>query len=89
MDPEKQVSREAVERCLEHDNNPVLAGMLKRGVPLSRNAYLQAAYGPDLPEPDAWNAEHELEVPDVFRDPDAVKPRARKPRRRAQNAPHH
>jgi hypothetical protein len=57
MDPEKEVSREAVFRCLEHDNNPVLAGMLKRGVPLSRNAYLMLAYGADLPEPDEWNYE--------------------------------
>jgi hypothetical protein len=78
MDPEKQISHEAAERCLEHDNNPVLAGMLKRGVPLSRNAYLALAYGPDLPDPDEWNAEHELGVPECFQEPDAVKPRARK-----------
>jgi len=30
------------------------------------------------PGPDEWNYEHEAEVPEVFRDPDAVKPRARK-----------
>jgi hypothetical protein len=47
-------------------------------VPLSRNAYLQAAYGPDLPGPDEWNYEHEAEVRECFQDLNAVNPRARK-----------
>jgi hypothetical protein len=67
----KEVSREAAERCA--DESPTLASMLRKGLPLTRDVYLGLAYGPDLPSADEWNAEHEMEVPECFRDPNAVK----------------
>lgn len=78
MNPEQEISRSAAERCLEHDHNPILARMIERDVPLSRNAYLMLAYGAELPGPDEWNAEHEAQVPECFQDPDAVKPRGKR-----------
>jgi hypothetical protein len=74
IDGEKTVSRAAAERDAEHD--PVLASMIRKGVPLSRNAYLMLAWGADLPAD--WHAEHEMEVPECFRDPDAIKRDTRK-----------
>ena len=50
--------------------------MIDKGLPLSRNAYLFGAYGAEMPE--EWTAEHEMEVPECFRDPDAVKHDPRK-----------
>lgn len=50
-------------------DDPILAGMIRRGLPLSRNAYLMLAYGPDLPEGDAWNGEHEMNLPRPFQRP--------------------
>lgn len=41
-------------------------------LPLSRAMYIAKAWGPDKPE--EWTAEHELEVPECFRNPDAVRP---------------
>jgi hypothetical protein len=48
------------------DESPILAGMIRRGVPLTRNAYLTLAYGHELPKGDAWTAEHEAGVPHPF-----------------------
>lgn len=76
IDAEKEVPREAAERCAD---DPTVASMLKKGIPLTRNAYLMMSYGADLPRPEDWNHEHEAEVPECFRDPDAVKRNPRRP----------
>jgi hypothetical protein len=82
VDGEAIVPREVAEQYAKED--PTVASMIRRGIPLSRNAYLAMAWGTDLPHPDDWNAEHEMEVPKCFRDPDAVKHDPRK--KGAQNA---
>jgi len=48
-----------------------------KGIPLSRNAYLIGTWGAEMPDP--WTYEHEAEVPECFRDPSAVTPRAQPP----------
>jgi len=63
------VPREVAERHAD----PTIELMLKRGLPLTRNTYLDLEYGPELPMPDEWTAEHEAAVPEIFRDPDAVR----------------
>ena len=68
VDDGERVVPLAVARRDAHDD-PILAGMIRRGVPLTRNAYLQACWGSDLPEGEDWNAEHEAEVPECFRRP--------------------
>jgi hypothetical protein len=46
--------------------NPILAGMVKRGEPLTRDQWIRRAYSlSDMPEP--WTPEHEEQVPRVFR----------------------
>lgn len=74
IDGEKQIPRELAQRHAASD--PTLADMLRKGVPLSRNAYLTMAYGGDVPE--EWNAEHEMDVPECFRDPNATRRDPRK-----------
>lgn len=69
-DPNKPVSREAALPYAHHD--PVLRDMIAKGIPLTREAYLDMAWGNDRPE--EWTAEHEIDVPAVFRDPDAIQP---------------
>jgi hypothetical protein len=44
--------------------------MLDAGGPLTRERYLDLAWGPDKPE--EWTAEHELEVPEPLQDPSKV-----------------
>ena len=44
----------------------LLHWMRKQDVPVSRDAYLQLAYGNDLPDP--WTPEHEAELPDELQD---------------------
>lgn len=44
--------------------------MIRKGLPLTRNMYLQQAWGGMVPK--EWTAEHEMEVPECFRDPDAL-----------------
>lgn len=48
--------------------------MLNRGIPLTRQNYLDMAYGADLPKPEDWNHEHEAGLPEPFRDPSSVVP---------------
>jgi hypothetical protein len=67
---EKIVSRAAAVRSLAEDHDPILAGMIDRGVPLSRNAYLMLADHPV--SEDGWTAEHEASVPSCFRDESAI-----------------
>jgi hypothetical protein len=71
----KEVSLEEATRCAESD--PILEGMIRRGVPLTRGAYLiQAGLRPGE---DGWTAEHEEQVPECFRESEAVEaPSARK-----------
>jgi hypothetical protein len=54
--------------------DPVLASMLKRGSPLTREHYIAHNWGPDLPEEGPGTAEFELELPEPFRLKDSPKP---------------
>jgi hypothetical protein len=71
IDDNTIVSREAAERDAASD--PHLRSMIDKGIPLTRGAYLMGAWGGDMPNP--WTAEHEAEMPECFRDPEAVKSR--------------
>ena len=51
-------------------DDPILQTMLRRGVPLTREAYV-AMNWPD--EPEEWTPEHEEQMPACFRDPKAIK----------------
>jgi hypothetical protein len=44
--------------------SPTLAYMVKRGLPLTRENFIELAYGGDRPEP--WTAEHEADIPYPF-----------------------
>ena len=67
----------------KHEHPPGLRDKLldmgygDKGIPLSRNAYLIGTWGAEMPDP--WTYEHEAEVPECFRDPSAVTPRAQPP----------
>jgi hypothetical protein len=71
IDGETEIPRALVEPYARGD--PIVRSMLKKGLPLTRNCYLMLNYGADLPHPDDWNHEHEAEVPECFRDKNAVK----------------
>jgi hypothetical protein len=71
IDPEQELPRDQVEPYADHD--PTIASMLRKGLPLTRNAYLAMNWGADLPDPADWNHGHEADVPECFRDPDAVR----------------
>lgn len=45
--------------------DPILAGMLRDNLPLSRRVYVALAWGGEPPE--HWTAEHELEIPEPLR----------------------
>jgi hypothetical protein len=77
MDPDKAVPREKAEEALAAEHCPTLESMLKKGLPLTRSVWLQQAWGADRHKPAPWSTEHELEVPECFRDHDAVKTRTR------------
>ncbi len=68
MDPTRPVSRAAAEPYAKDDH--ILRRMLDKNIPLTREAYLAEAWG--LDEPEVWGPEHEAEVPEIFRDADAV-----------------
>jgi len=40
--------------------------LLARGGPVTRERYINNAYGADVPDP--WTAEHELEIPEPLQD---------------------
>jgi len=56
------------------DTDTVVEHMLMKGVPLTRENYLQLAYGADMPKAADWNHEHEAGLPEPFRDPSSVIP---------------
>jgi hypothetical protein len=60
--PIAAAAREAAKHA-EHD--VVLQHMLARGVPLNRENYIALNW---MDEPEEWTAEHEMEVPECFRD---------------------
>ena len=51
------------QRLSEYD--AVLKDMLDTGIPLTREHYIELAYGGDPPYP--WTAEHEEELPEPLR----------------------
>lgn len=66
----KEVSRE---EAMQHaDSSPVLRRMLNMNTPLTRANYILLSA--NKADGDPWNAEDEADVPECFRDPDAVKP---------------
>jgi hypothetical protein len=64
------VPREIAARYAEED--PTLQTMLERGLPLNRETWKAMAYQGDLPADEDWNGEHEMGVPECFRDPEAL-----------------
>ena len=56
------------------EEDPVLANMIRKGIPLTRNAYIAGAFD----NMDNWSHEHEAELPEIFRDPTSVKRGARR-----------
>jgi hypothetical protein len=50
----------------------VLNGLRRRGTPVTRKTYLEAAYPGGAPRP--WTAEHEAELPSFLQKPDAIEP---------------
>jgi hypothetical protein len=71
-DADTELPRDEVEPYAKGD--PTVQGMLDKGLPLCRTTYLAQAWSHEKPTGEDWTAEHELEVPECFRDPDAVKP---------------
>jgi hypothetical protein len=63
----EDVPRHIAER---YADDPIVARMLERNLPLHRDTYLTLNWGPDQPDP--WTAEHEGELPECFKDPSAV-----------------
>jgi hypothetical protein len=49
---------------------PTLAYMIQNGLPLTRERWMDINYldGP----PNVWTGEHEMEIPEFWRDPDKV-----------------
>ena len=47
-----------------------LRRMIRRGVPLTRQMWIEMNWGGDVPKP--WTAEDEDEVPEPWRDPSKV-----------------
>jgi hypothetical protein len=46
----------------------MLGWMIKHNLPLTREGYIRANWGPDGPT-EQWNAEHEADIPPFLRDP--------------------
>jgi hypothetical protein len=64
--PEKLTSAdlEALSRLRGEDST--LDWMMSKGMPLTRDSYILANWGPEPPEP--WTAEHEAEIPEPLQD---------------------
>jgi hypothetical protein len=58
-------TREAAEAYLRREDSPVLRGMLRDGTPLTREIYIFRNWDK---RPDPWTAEHEEQVPEIFRE---------------------
>jgi hypothetical protein len=56
-------TREQAEAWLRLFDDPVLRGMLRDGIPLTRETYIFANWDK---KPDPWTAEHESQLPDIF-----------------------
>jgi hypothetical protein len=59
----KAISREEAEKYAADD--PVLRHMIDRGSPLTRETYIHTNW---MDFPEEWTAEHEMQVPECFRD---------------------
>jgi hypothetical protein len=49
--------------------DPVLAHMIRYGLPLNRKTWIEVNYGGDSEMPHPWTAEDEMEVPRPWRRP--------------------
>ena len=47
-------------------NDPTLAYMIKKGIPLTRERWIKLNWLADPPQP--WGLEHEMEVPELLQD---------------------
>ncbi len=65
-----EVPRDVVQAELDAWGDPGLESMLRKGMPLTREDYIAHSFGGDIPE--EWTAEHEMSLPECFRDPDAL-----------------
>jgi hypothetical protein len=66
---ETQQTQRRIHPQLLHDakTDPVLAHMIKYGLPLNRKTWIETNYGGDSEIPKPWTAEDEAEVPPSFR----------------------
>jgi hypothetical protein len=67
-DGERLVPVEELLPYAKHDS--ILAGMIRRGVPLTRSAYLMQNWGGELPQGEDWTSEHEDALPEPFQLPE-------------------
>ena len=68
--PYPQVGRRvAPELLLAAKTSPVLAHMIKNGMPLNRQTWIEVNYGGTSEIPKPWTAEDEDQVPRPFRRP--------------------
>jgi hypothetical protein len=47
----------------------MLGWMIKHNIPLTRDDYIAAAWGPKADHPKEWGPEHEAQIPPFLRDP--------------------
>jgi hypothetical protein len=65
----KVISRAEAEK--HADNDAVLRHMIDTGMPLTRETYIHTSW---MDEPEEWTAEHEMGVPECFRDHNSTPP---------------
>lgn len=66
---DKMTSRAEAMQCEAQSHDPILARMISRGSPLSRDFYITKAFGSF----DHWSYEKEAELPECFQDEAACK----------------
>ena len=69
IDTSKRATRAEAEDYLRYDDDPILRGMIRDHLPLTRDNYIFLNWDK---RPSPWTAEHEMSVPAIFRAEDAV-----------------
>jgi hypothetical protein len=64
VDTSRKATRAQAEAYLRHDDDPILEGMIRDNLPLTRDTYIFLNWDK---RPNPWTAEHEEQVPDIFR----------------------
>lgn len=57
--------------------DPIIEHALRNSLPLDRETYIAACYPDGMPDP--WTAEHEAELPKIFRTPNSSRAWRRTP----------